>query len=105
MKYLIMAILAICLMATGVYASDLDQVLSEPNSGTTGGANYDHKNFITNYLGHTHEIPSRENALGLGMDIEYAFTNSQSAVLEYKYDFANEEHSTYLVGKLKFGKK
>ena len=103
MKVLVL-VMAILMIASVAMATELDKVLSEPNAGQTGGANYEHKNFITNYLGHTHEIPSRENALGLGMDIEYGFTKNISSALEYKYDFANEEHSTYLIGKLKFGK-
>ena len=112
MKVAISVLIIVGLLFTAgvVFATEIDQVLSEPNSGSTEGTSWGTpssslNNFLNQYAKHTHGIPARENPLGLGLDLEYAFSKTYSTALEYRYDFANEEHSTYLVAKIKFGKK
>lgn len=107
-----MKILSLVLVALFMFGGlAMADVLSDPPEGatgettwqTTGGAGVN--NWLNNNARHEHAIPARENALGLGLDVDYVFTDTYSAAVEYRYDFQNEEHATYLVGKVRLGKK
>ena len=107
MKYLALILVAFFMFGGLAIADD---ILSDPPSGSTEGTQWQTpssslNNWLDKYAQHSHGIPARENPMGLGLDIDYVFTDTYSTALEYRYDFENEEHATYLVGKITLGKK
>ena len=106
MKVLLVALVGL-MLCSPVMAADL---IPEPPSGNTEGTSWGTghdrvDDFLNRHGQHSHGIPRRDNPVGLGLDIEYSFNDVYSAELQGKWDFNNEEVSTYLVGKIKLGKE
>jgi len=75
----------------------------------SGGADYNSPNghadgladFLNNQdcIDHTHQIPERDNPVGVGVDLTVYQNNAETVavVIEEKYDTQNEENSVFAV--------
>jgi hypothetical protein len=96
---------AVLCMAGGVMAAE-----------TTGGANWDKPlpPFMQECLGHDHNLPESEFEFvgGLGMQIEYVLSKTNSIILDGEFtapdfdifDFDNSELRAVAKWKMRFGK-
>ena len=83
---------------------------------TTGGANWDKPlpGFMKECFGHDHNLPEKEFEFigGLGMQIEYVLSKTNSIILDGEYtapdfdifDFDNSELRAVAKWKMRFGK-